>query len=73
MVTEANCSSYGRRKSYGVNKEKTEDNIESKKHKREKRAVHTVTREPAIKSVVWYGPHRVRTGVKYPLRREEKL
>jgi len=40
-------------------KKKTEDNIESKKHKREKGAVHKVTREHAIKCVVCHGPHRV--------------
>ena len=33
-------------------KKKREDNIESKKHKREKGAVRNVTREPAPKCVV---------------------
>ena len=40
-------------------KKKTEDNIESKKHKREKGAVHNVTREPPPTCVVCHGPHQV--------------
>ena len=40
-------------------KKKTEDNIESKKHKREKGAVHNVTREPTPGCVVCHGPHQV--------------
>jgi len=52
---------YGRRKVIGANKEKdkTEVNIESKKHKHEKGAVHNVTREPTPKCVVCHGPHQV--------------
>ena len=39
-------------------KKKTEDNIESKKHKREKGPVNNVTREPSPKCVVCHGPHQ---------------
>ena len=38
---------------------KAEDNTESKKPKREKGAVHNVTREPMPKCVVCHGPHQV--------------
>lgn len=34
-----------------------EDDIESKKHKTEKGAVHNVTGEPKSKCVVCHGPH----------------
>ena len=40
-------------------KKKTEDNIESKKHKRDKGAVHNVTRELTPKCVVCHGPHQI--------------
>ena len=40
-------------------KKKTEDNIESKKHKRDKGAVHNVTRELTRKCVVCHGPHQI--------------
>ena len=40
-------------------KKKAKDNTESKKHKREKGAVHNVTREPTPKCVVCHGPHQV--------------
>ena len=40
-------------------KKKTEANIESKKHKREKGAVHNVTREPTRKCIIFHGPHQV--------------
>ena len=40
-------------------KKKTEDNIESKKHKREKGRVHNVTREPTPKCAVCHRPHQV--------------
>ena len=40
-------------------KKKTEDSIDSKKHKREKGAVHNVTREPTPKCVVCHGPYQV--------------
>lgn len=36
-----------------------EDDIESKKHKTEKGAVHNVTGEPKSKCVVCHGPHHV--------------
>ena len=57
-------------------KKKTEGNIESKKHRREKGAAHIVTGEPTPKCVVCHGPHQVtnaRTGVKYLLRIDGKL
>ena len=40
-------------------KKETEDNVESKKHKHEKGAVHNVTREPTPKCAVCHGPHQV--------------
>ena len=40
-------------------KKKKKDNIESKKHKLEKGAVHNVIREPTPKCVVCHGPHQV--------------
>ena len=40
-------------------KKKKEDNIESKKHKREKGAVDNVTKEPTPKCVACHGPHQV--------------
>jgi len=60
MVAEASCLLYGRQRSEGENNQKEKnDNIESKKHKPEKGAVHNVTREPAPKCVVYHGPHQV--------------
>ena len=40
-------------------KKKTEDSIDSKNRKREKGAVHNVTREPTPKCVVCHGPYQV--------------
>ena len=40
-------------------RKKKEDNIESKKHKREEGTVHKVTTEPTPKCVVCHGPHQV--------------
>jgi len=40
-------------------KKKTEDNIESKKHKRKKGAVHNAIKEPTPTCVVCHGPHQV--------------
>ena len=40
-------------------KKKAEDNTDSKKHKREKGAIHNVTREPTPKCVVCHGLHQV--------------
>ena len=38
-----------------ITKKKTEGNLESKKHKREKGAIHNVTREPTLKCVACHG------------------
>ena len=38
---------------------KRQDNVESKKHKHEKGAVHNVTREPTPNCAVCHGPHQV--------------
>ena len=40
-------------------KKKTEDNVESKKHKHERGEVHNFTREPTPKCVVCHGSHQV--------------
>ena len=46
-------------------KKKTEGNVESKKHKHEKGAVHNVTREPTPKCAVCHGPHQVTSCKKW--------